>query len=112
MNKKSSDAIGSGSQYGRMADARSMSQTSRPGFMVTSPPVRLSTKQVVTKSQASIASSQTFFNGITFLPRIPSSAVTMIALLASKIRSFKEDAEKPAKTTECTHPIRQDASMT
>jgi hypothetical protein len=44
-------------------------------------------------------------------PRSPSSAVMTTLQLASTTRSCSDSAEKPAKTIECTAPMRAQASI-
>jgi hypothetical protein len=64
----------------------------------------------VTSLKPSTARSTVALSGIRLPPRSPSLAViTMRA--ASRMRPRSDSAEKPAKTTECTAPMRAQASM-
>ena len=79
--------------------------------MGTSARVRRITMTSDTWGQSSRASSTLRFRGMTLPPRRPSSAVMTIRLSQSWIRPAMLSGEKPPKITECTAPIRAQASM-
>ncbi len=66
---------------------------------------------VFTSGAFSSASSVFFLSGIGLPPRSPSSAVSTIVEAQSVIRPAMLSGEKPANTTECTAPMRAQASM-
>ena len=84
---------------------------SRPSTQATSPWVRSTTTTVETFEQLCRALSTLFFSGTYLPPRTPSSAVITVRQSASKIRSRNASGEKPPNTTECTAPMRVQASM-
>jgi len=86
-------------------------QTSRPSCQFTDAPVRLTTRQVCTLGQACSAVSVFCLSGIARPPRTPSSAVMTVWQSESRILSFNASGENPPNTTECTAPIRVQASM-
>ena len=61
--------------------------------------------------QSATASSAMRLSGRTWPRRYPPSAVIRTVAVASWIRSRSDSAEKPPKTTECTAPIRAQASI-
>ena len=72
---------------------------------------RLKTTTCSIEGEPFTASSASRFNG-TICPRLnPPSAVISTLAWASLIRSRSASAEKPPKTTECTAPIRAQASI-
>jgi hypothetical protein len=79
--------------------------------MGTSASVRRATSTVSTSDIPSIAWSTVRLSGMRLPPRIPSLAVTTILQRASTIRSRSDSELKPPNTTECTAPIRAQASM-
>ena len=60
---------------------------------------------------SSRARSSSGLYGITRLPSIPQEAHTMTLGSASSMRIASSCAAKPPKTTECTAPMRAQASM-
>ncbi|MDT4877932.1 hypothetical protein FQZ97_1134880 [compost metagenome] len=111
MNSGSSAFIGSGGQSASTLATASWYQTSRPSTMFTGLPVTLTTITRSTPETLASASSTFFFSAMVLPPRRPSSAVRTILLPQSATRPAIESAEKPAKTTECTAPMRAQASM-
>ena len=85
---------------------------SRPSRISTSPPVRRITRQRRTPGAAAIASSAVRFSGTRPPRRQASSWVTSTSQPMSFIRSERESAEKPPKTTVCGAPSRVQASIT
>ena len=83
---------------------------SRPGFIGTSAPVRVTTITVAT-SRCSSAASTLRFEGICLPPRTPSSAVITATASQSAMRPARLSGEKPPNTTEWTAPIRAQASI-
>jgi len=79
--------------------------------MEISASVRRATSTVSTSDKPSMARSTVFFRGMRFPPRRPSLAVTTTRQRASTMRSRRASALKPPKTTECTAPMRAQASM-
>ena len=112
MNSGSSAFIGSGGQSADCAAVSSSYQTSRLSFQATSPPVRRTTTTVFTSRPCpSMAASVLAFSGILRPPRTPSSAVITQVDSQSSIRLASASGENPPKTTECTAPMRAQASM-
>ena len=66
---------------------------------------------VVTSGQRVRARSTLRFSGTIRPPRRPSSAVMTTRESQSWIRPAMESGEKPPKITECTAPMRAQASM-
>ncbi len=89
----------------------SSSQWSRPERISVGASVRRATSTVSTALIPSMARSTVFLRGILLPPRRPSLAVTTTRHPASTIRSRRASALKPPKTTECTAPMRAQASM-
>ena len=89
----------------------SSSQWSRPACIGTSWSVRRATSTVSTSDMPSTALSTVFLSGMRLPPRRPSLAVTTIRQRASTMRSRSDSALKPPNTTECTAPMRAQASM-
>ena len=110
MKSGSSAPIASGGQSAATPAAASCSQTSRPASQGTSPPVRLTTSWRTPASPAS-ALSALALSGVRRPPRGASSAVTRSFAPESSMRERSASAEKPAKTTEWTAPIRAQASI-
>ena len=79
--------------------------------MGTSPSVRRATSTVSTRDIPSMARSTVRLRGTRLPPRRPSLAVTTTLQWASTMRSRSDSAENPPKTTECTAPMRAQASM-
>ena len=113
MNSGSSAFIRSGSQVSGWPSVTSWYQRSRGICMSTAPPVWRTTSTVSTLSvPGSLSAASTLaFNGTVRPPRRPSSAVMMSLLPLSATRSAIESGEKPPNTTECTAPMRAQASM-
>ena len=57
------------------------------------------------------AASTLAFSGIVLPPRTPSSAVITSLLVQSAMRPAIDSGEKPPNTTECTAPMRAQASI-
>ena len=66
---------------------------------------------VLTAGQLARALSTLCLSGTRLPPRTPSSAVITARQSASRIRSRRASGEKPPNTTECTAPMRAQASM-
>ena len=96
---------------GRWRSSSSASQRSRPSRIGTSVSVRRATSTRSTSARPSIARSAVALSGMRLPPRRPSLAVTSSLQPASRMRLRSDSAEKPAKTTEWTAPIRAQASM-
>jgi len=111
MKSGDSEDIHSTGQVERCLRISSVSHRSRPDSMGTSVSVRRATSTVSTIERPSMARSTVALSGMRRPPRRPSLAVTRTLHPASRIRSRSDSAEKPAKTTECTAPIRAQASM-
>ncbi len=111
MKSGSSAAIHSTGQVERCREVSSSSHRSRPSSMGTSLSVRRTTKTFSTRDRPSTALSTVAFRGMRLPPRRPSLAVKTTLQPASRMRSRSDSAEKPAKTTEWTAPIRAQASM-
>ena len=79
--------------------------------MSTALPQRFRTKTWFTPGQLARASSTFAFNGTTLPRRHPPSAVITATACESSRRSLMDAAEKPPKTTECTAPMRAQASI-
>ena len=75
-----------------------------------SPPVRRTTSWVTPLMPCS-ALSALVFSGVRRPPRGASSAVMTSFAPLSSTRERSASAEKPAKTMECTAPMRAQASM-
>ena len=82
---------------------------SRPAVQGTWLPVRRRTRTCSTSGHSLIAASAITFVAIVFPPRRPSSDVMRMRDLQSWMRSRSDSAEKPAKTTEWTAPMRAHA---
>ena len=111
MNSGSSASIASAGQSAEAAWSASWYQMSRPSTQGMSPWVRSTTTTVETSGQSFSAFSTFCFSGMYLPPRTPSSAVITVRQSASRMRSRSESGEKPPNTTECTAPIRVQASM-
>ncbi len=110
MNSGSSAPIATGAQWSETLSISSCSQTSRSGSKATSPPVRRTTS-CRTPGNWAIALSALALSGVLRPPRGASSAVTITFAPESTMRERSASAENPAKTIECTAPIRAHASM-
>ena len=111
MKRGSSESIGSGAHLLETSLTRFSYQTSFLSSQLISPPVLFITSVFLTSGQPRRASSTLDLSG-TFLPPLkPSSAVITILQSASRILSLSDSGEKPPKTTECTAPIRVQASI-
>jgi hypothetical protein len=110
MNRGSSAPTGSAGQSGDAAAMSCVRLRSRPSFIATLPPVRSTTRQG-TSPAASKALSTLVFKGVLRPPRGASSAVITTFAPQSTIREASASGEKPAKTMECTAPIRAQASI-
>ena len=111
MKSGDSACIHSTGQVERWRVTLPRSQKSRPPCIGTSVSVRRATSTEVTKARPSTARSTVVLSGIRLPPRRPSFAVTTSFAPASRMRSRSDSAEKPAKTTECTAPMRAQASI-
>ncbi|MNT76010.1 hypothetical protein D3C72_2149630 [compost metagenome] len=111
MKSGSSALIGSGAQSASTLATSSWYQTSRPASMFTGLPVTFTTMTRSTPPTLARASSTFFLSATVLPPRRPSSAVRMMRLPQSLTRPAIESGEKPPKITECTAPIREQASM-
>ncbi len=111
MNSGSSAPIQALVQVERCRRHSSSSHRSRPAVIGTSDSVRRATSTVSTSDRPSMARSTVFLSGTFFPPRRPSLAVTTSLQRASRMRSRNDSALKPPKTTECTAPMRAQASM-
>ena len=105
MNSGSSASITSGSHSSDWRATVSCHQTSRPSFIVTSPPVcwwtsTNSTQSTPLASSWSMAASTLALSGTVRPPRLPSSWVITALQSESSTRSAIADAEKPPKITE------------
>lgn len=127
MNRGSSDPIASTGQYTGTFAVSSSHHLSRPSVIGTSLPVRLSTKTCSTSGHCLSALSTICFVAIDFPPRRPSLRISGLSALAvcgpvpthsvvmitlhsqSFTRSRSDSALNPAKTAECTAPIRAHA---
>jgi len=105
---------------GHAADSCSSSrchQWSRPSVISAndsspSPPDRRrTTMQCLTEGACARAVSAMRLSGTVWPRRYPPSAVMRATAPASLIRSRRESAENPPNTTECTAPIRAQASI-
>ena len=110
MNSGSSAPTATGSQWSSTPSAASCSQVSRSASQGTSPPVRRTTSSF-TPSRPATALSALALSGVRRPPRGASSAVMTSFAPESSTRERSASAEKPAKTTECTAPIRAQASI-
>ncbi|MCY1216605.1 hypothetical protein D9M71_124050 [compost metagenome] len=111
MNSGSSASIHSGGQSSLTPCSASWYQRSRPSSQSILPWVRWTTTTVETFGQSFSALSTFCFSGTYLPPRTPSSAVITVRQSASRMRSRRASGEKPPNTTECTAPIRAQASM-
>ena len=114
MNSTSSASIVSASTNGLPIDSTrlisSSHHTSRPLIIETGVRVCVDTMTFSTEGHAMMASSTTDLSGITLAPRYAPSQVTTTLACASLIRSAIDWALNPPNTTECTAPIRAQAS--
>ena len=114
MNSMSSASIASASTNGFPIDSTllisSSHHTSRPWVMETGVRVCVDTITFSTEGHVVTASSTTDLSGITLVPRYAPSQVTTTLACASLIRSAMDWALNPPNTTECTAPIRAQAS--
>ncbi len=92
-------------------DISSSHQQSRPSFICTLVPTRLTTMHVLTSGQSVRASSASRFSGISLPPLKPPSAVISILAPQSFMRLLSEAALYPPKTTLWITPMRAQASM-
>lgn len=113
MNNGSSAFMRSGSHSAGWPSTTSWNQRSRGACMSTAPPVWRTTSTVSTVLVPGIFSAASTFalSGIFLPPRRPSSAVMISLLWQSITRSAMELAAKPPNTTECTAPMRAQASI-
>ncbi len=113
MNSGSSAFMRSGSQVSGWPSTTASYQRSRGICMSTAPCVWRTTSTVSTESVPAIrsASSTLAFSGTRLPPRMPSSAVMISLVWQSCTRSAIDCAAKPPNTTECTAPIRAQASI-
>ena len=115
MKSGSSAFIFSGLQAVGTDFTSSWYQRSRPSAQSIWPPVRRTTSTFFTSVPALaailIALSVLSLSGIGLPPRSPSSAVITKVELQSSMRPASDWGEKPPKTTECTAPIRAQASI-
>ncbi|MNI17760.1 hypothetical protein D3C73_711450 [compost metagenome] len=111
MNSGSSAFIGSGAQSGEAFSTSAPQFRSRPSTKGTSAPVWRRTTTVFTPATFSSALSTLAFSGTRLPARQPSSAVMTKVDSQSSIRPAMLSGEKPPKMTECTAPMRAQASM-
>ena len=111
MNSGSSASSSAAGQSAEASAIASWYQTSRPSRHGTSLPVRRTTMHVCVFGQDSSASWVLPLSGTARPPRGPSSAVTTTRQSESRIRSRSASGENPPNTTECTAPIRAQASI-
>ena len=111
MNNGSSASSASAGQSGEASAIASWYQRSRPSRHGTSLPVRRTTMQVWVSGQDSRAWWVLPLSGTLRPPRGPSSAVTTTRQSESRMRSRNASGENPPNTTECTAPIRVQASI-
>ncbi|MNQ53377.1 hypothetical protein D3C85_674150 [compost metagenome] len=111
MNSGSSASTHSGGQSSLAPCRASWYQMSRPSTQAISPWVRSTTTTEETLGQSFSALSTFCFSGTYLPPRTPSSAVITVRQSASSMRSRRASGEKPPNTTECTAPMRAQASM-
>ena len=101
----------SGAQLGAAAASAACHQTSRPGCISMGEPVRRTTRIFSTEGVLGAALSALAFIGMScFMPRTPVSCVMMSLHKESLMRVTSESAENAPKTTECTAPMRAQAS--
>ena len=79
--------------------------------MAIGAPVRRTTSTFSSPLHFLSASSVFFLSGIGRPPRTPSSAVMTNLDSASSMRPARLSGEKPPNTTECTAPMRAQASI-
>ena len=84
---------------------------SRPAVIGVSVGVRRTTSTFSTVGQLSSALSTLAFSGTILPPRRPSLAVITTLDPQSSMRPARLSGEKPPNTTECTAPMRAQASM-
>ena len=94
-----------------MPSSISCAQTSRPFFMSTSPPVRLTTMHVLRVGEVAIAASEFAFSGTRLPRRQPSSCVMRNVHSMSLRRPDSDSPLKPPKTTVKGAPMRVHASI-
>ena len=112
MNNGSSASISSGSHLLLALLICSCHHRSLPSVIATSTPVLLTTKTLLIDGVSNNALSALAFIGIlSFVPLTPVSCVMRILHDESFILSLSESALNAPKTTECTAPILQHASM-
>ena len=113
INSGSSAPIASASHSLDCLSTSSSNHTSRPFFHSISPPVRFTTRTFLQTSVPSrVSAASTFsFNGTCLPPRTDSSAVITSLESAPITRWATASGEKPPKTTECTAPMRAQASI-
>jgi hypothetical protein len=110
----SSASIFSGSQVKDASCIRRWYQWSRPSLTCTctaAPCSRCTTTTFLIDGVPSSASSAICFSGTMLPRRQPPSAVTSSVHCESLMRSRSDSLLKPPKTTECTAPMRAQASM-
>ncbi|MCY1425805.1 hypothetical protein D9M71_416030 [compost metagenome] len=111
MNSGSSASIGSGGQSALASRRACWYLMSRPSTQFICTFLRSTTSTVLTFGQLCSALSTFCLSGTGRPPRTPSSAVITVRQSASRMRSRNESGEKPPNTTECTAPMRVQASM-
>ncbi len=113
MNSGSSAFMRSGSQVSGWPSTTASNQRSRGICMATAPPVWRTTRTVSTIAVPVrlSASSTLALSGMCLPARRPSSAVITSFESQSAMRPARESGENPPNTTECTAPIRAQASI-
>ena len=111
MNSGCSESTASGSHASEQSATASWNHTSRPSRQATAFFVRRTTTTDFTPSRPSMASSTCGLSGSTLPRRQPPSAVITHVQPPSTMRSRRDCALKPAKTTECGAPMRAQASI-
>ncbi len=112
INNGSSASISSGLHSASAVAIASCHQRSRSLTISTVSPVRWTTITCLIDGVSATALSAFVFMGIfCFVPRTPVSWVINTLQAESLIRSRRESGLKAPKTTECTAPMRAQASM-
>jgi len=113
MNSGSSAPTTAGAHSAGAAATSSWYQRSRPASQATAPPVRRTTTTRFTPGilPLAMALSTLALSGTFLPPRRPSSAVMTRLDWQSSMRPISDSGEKPPNTTECTAPMRAQASI-
>ncbi|MNN03138.1 hypothetical protein D3C81_1158170 [compost metagenome] len=111
MNSGSSASIGSAGQSASTWPSASWYQWSRPANQSMPAWVWATTSTLATFGQSCRAWSTLALRAMCLPPRRLSSAVITRRQSASRMRSRRASGAKPPNTTECTAPMRAQASM-